>query len=207
MLTILQLMLITTLGLPAEFNESSFCLFYFQDNVRNLATTMRIKTLSTFWRNKVIEPLQGFLAQGLSGKKLALSLALGVTLGTFPMLGATTILCALTALILKLNMPVIQFANYLVYPLQIILLVPYYQLGDLIFSAEQTINLAALQNMLAGGTYTEMMTMLMDTTLYAIGAWLLISPPILALLYVGLKPALVRLNTQSSRIKFLRRLP
>ncbi|MGD8948490.1 MAG: DUF2062 domain-containing protein, partial [Desulfobacterales bacterium] len=63
--------------------------------------------LQELWRKKIIEPLNGFLRQGLSAKKLTLCLALGITIGTFPVLGMTTILCTLAALIFKLNMPVI----------------------------------------------------------------------------------------------------
>lgn len=147
----------------------------------------------------------GFLTQGLSNQKLALSLAFGITLGTFPLLGVTTILCTLAALILKLNLPVIQFANYLVYPLQILLLVPYYHLGNLLFDAQQNIEFNTLRNMLTGSTLKEMITMLVESTLYAVGAWLLISPLAMVLLYTGLKPALVRLNFSSSRLKYYRR--
>ncbi len=147
----------------------------------------------------------GFLTQGLSSQKLALSLAFGITLGTFPLLGVTTILCTLAALILKLNLPVIQFANYLVYPLQILLLVPYYHLGNLLFDVQQNIDFNTLRNMLTGSTLKEMITMLVESTLYAVGAWLLISPLAMVLLYTGLKPALIRLNFSSSRLKFYRR--
>ena len=166
---------------------------------------MKKTPFASFWRQKVFEPLQVFLSQGLSCRKLALSLALGVTLGTFPVLGVTTIFCALIALILKLNMPVIQFANYLVYPLQIILLVPFYHLGDLIFSAQQNIDFGALQNMLTTGTSREMITTLLESTLHAVIAWLFISPLMLALLYTGFMPLLNRLNARSSRFKFFDR--
>ena len=155
--------------------------------------------------NKVTSPIQAFLTQGLSSKKLALSIALGLVLGTFPVLGITTILCMLTALTLKLNMPVIQFANYFAYPLQIVLLVPYYKLGDLVFDDRNNINFDTLKNLLTGNTYKEIITMLLDSTLNAIGAWLLISPLALALLYTGLKPLLVRLKSNASDLKLKRR--
>lgn len=161
--------------------------------------------LAELWRKKIIEPLNGLLKQGLSAKKLSLCLALGVTIGTFPVLGMTTILCTLAALIFKLNMPVIQFANYLVYPLQIILLVPFYYLGDLFFNAQHRIDVDTLRTMLTESTGKEMVMNLLDSTLYAVGAWLLISPLVLALLYKALNPVMVRLNLTSSRLRFLRR--
>lgn len=77
---------------------------------------MRNKLLLGVSLKKVTESLGDFLTKGLSSEKLALSLGFGITFGTFPMLGVTTILCTLVAIVLKLNLPAIQFANYLVYP-------------------------------------------------------------------------------------------
>lgn len=154
---------------------------------------------------KIIEPLKRFFKQGLSCKELALSVAIGVTIGTMPVLGATTALCALAAIVLRLNLPVIQFANFLVYPLQIVLLVPFYYLGDLFFGARGALRFNSLKEMLTGTTYKETMIMLFDSTLNALGAWLLISPLVLILLYSALKPVLVRVNSRSSRLRFIRR--
>jgi uncharacterized protein (DUF2062 family) len=166
---------------------------------------MRNKTLTTFWSKKILGPLMGFITQGLSIQKLTLSLAFGITLGTFPMLGVSTILCTLAALTLRLNMPVIQFANYLAYPLQILLLVPYYHIGGLLFNVQQNIDFDIIRHVLTGSTQKELVTMLLESTFYAIGAWLLISPLLLALLYTSLKPVLVRVKFSMSRFKFSRR--
>ena len=166
---------------------------------------MPTKTVRTFCKRKIVEPVKRFLAQGLSSRELSLSIAFGVTLGTIPVLGMTTILCSLAAIVLRLNLPVIQFANYLVYPLQIALLVPFYYLGDLFFGARQDMRFDTLKDVLAGIPNKETMTMLFDSTLNAVGAWLLISPLILMLLYAALKPMLVRIKSRSSRLKFIRR--
>jgi uncharacterized protein (DUF2062 family) len=163
------------------------------------------KTAPTIWKRKIIDPLHNFLRLGLSSEKLALSIALGITLGTFPVLGMTTFLCMLAAFTLRLNLPVIQFANYFVYPLQILLLVPYYRIGGMVFSTRQNIDFDKLSHVLTGSTYKEVITMLFESTLNAIGAWLLISPLVLLMLYASLKPVLVRLTSRSSRIKFIRR--
>ena len=63
----------------------------------------------------------------------------------------------------------------------------------------------ALKDMLTAIRHKETMTMLFDSTLNAIGFWLLISPLMLALLYAALKPVLVRINSRPSRLKFKRR--
>jgi hypothetical protein len=162
---------------------------------------MRNKLVPAFWSQKVIRPLLSFITQGLSAQKLALTLAVGIILGTFAVFGVTTILCTLAAFILKLSLPAIQFANYLVYTLQIILLVPYYQLGDLLFSAQQSINLNAFSDMPSGGNPKEILTIMLESTLYAVGAWLLLSPVILALLYTGVKPVVLWLKSSTPKFK------
>ena len=154
---------------------------------------------------KIMGSIHHFLKQGLSCEKLAFSIALGITLGTFPVLGVTTVLCMLAAFAFRLNLPVIQFANYFVYPLQIVLLVPYYRLGGLVFNARQNFDFNTLKKVLTQSTPQETITMLLDSTLNAIGAWLIISPLALALLYTGLKPILIRFKSSSARLKLIRR--
>jgi uncharacterized protein (DUF2062 family) len=61
--------------------------------------------------NILIRPLIDLLRQGISPKKLALTIALGFWLGVTPVLGSTTILCTLAAVALRLNLPAIQLVN------------------------------------------------------------------------------------------------
>src|SRR6202451_1966790 len=84
---------------------------------------------------RLVRPVLDLLRQGVTPEKIALSLALGVALGVFPVLGSTTALCALAALVLRLNLPAIQIVNYFVYPLQIGLLIPFFRLGERLFRA------------------------------------------------------------------------
>jgi len=74
------------------------------------------------------------LGQGVSPRRLALTIALGFAIGCIPVLGIPTALCAVVALALRLNLPAIQAANYAVMPLQLLLIVPFVRLGGWIFS-------------------------------------------------------------------------
>jgi steroid 5-alpha reductase family enzyme/uncharacterized protein (DUF2062 family) len=87
------------------------------------------------FHGRLLRPILDLLRQGVTPKKIALSLALGVALGVFPLLGSTTALCAVAALVLRLNLPAIQVINYFVYPLQIALLIPFFRLGERLFRA------------------------------------------------------------------------
>jgi hypothetical protein len=72
---------------------------------------------------KAIERLKSaitaMLRKGTAPEQIATALTLGAVLGTFPVLGLSTLLCVLAATALHLNQGLIQAANYAVYPLQI----------------------------------------------------------------------------------------
>jgi uncharacterized protein (DUF2062 family) len=81
----------------------------------------------------VVNPIAGQLRQGITPEKIALSLALGLVLGCFPILGAATLLCTVAGVALGLNQPVIQTVNQAAYPLQLALLIPHYRAGEWLF--------------------------------------------------------------------------
>jgi uncharacterized protein (DUF2062 family) len=70
-----------------------------------------------------------WLTQGISPRRLALTLALGFAIGCIPVLGIPTVLCALVALAFRLNQPAIQAANYAAMPFQMALMIPFTRLG------------------------------------------------------------------------------
>ena len=76
-----------------------------------------------------------WLREGVSVETLALSVALGFVLGICPLFGVPTVLCGIAAVVLRLNFPALQLVNYLVYPLQLLLLWPFARLGKLLFGA------------------------------------------------------------------------
>jgi uncharacterized protein (DUF2062 family) len=84
----------------------------------------------SWWQRRVVAPIVAQLKQGITPEKIALTIALGILVGIFPILGLTTILCGVTAVVLRLNQPIIQLVNYLVYPLQLALLIPFYRAGE-----------------------------------------------------------------------------
>jgi uncharacterized protein (DUF2062 family) len=79
---------------------------------------------SSFLNEKVIQPIGNLLKQGLSPTKLASVLALGMTLSIFPIIGTAA------ALMFRLNLPAIQIANYLAFPVQMILFFPFVEIGE-----------------------------------------------------------------------------
>jgi uncharacterized protein (DUF2062 family) len=115
------------------------------------------------------------LRQGMTPREIAWTLALGSALGVFPVLGTTTILCALTSILFKLNLPLMLVANYLVYPLQFILLLPFYRLGGWFFNASlPSLSLSQVLQTLRHDPFASL-SLLGGLTWHAVAAWCLVA--------------------------------
>jgi uncharacterized protein (DUF2062 family) len=142
-----------------------------------------------FYR-RVLDPILELMTQGLTPEKIALSLAFGMVLGIFPILGSTSILCAVAALIFRLNLSAIQLVNYLIYPLQFLLLIPFLRLGEKLFHATPLRLSVAQMLAMAHADPKHAIATLWLAGLHAMAAWLLIGPAAIWLLYFLLSRAL-----------------
>ncbi len=82
-----------------------------------------------FLNTKLLEPIRQQLTQGVSPLGLARTCAAGATISIIPLLGVTTTLCVLVGVRFKLNQALIQVVNYLLYPIQILMLPVFLILG------------------------------------------------------------------------------
>lgn len=92
----------------------------------------------TWLYRRVALPILALLRVGASPERLAWSLALGIVVGINPVLGSTTLLCLLLAFLFRLNLAASQITNHLVYPLQLVLLLPFLRLGTRVFGTART---------------------------------------------------------------------
>jgi len=146
-----------------------------------------------FLQCRLLNPILGLLRQGITPEKIALSIALGITLGVTPVLGSTSILCLLTAVVLRLNLPAIQLVNYFAYPLQFVLLIPFIRAGEWIFAVEPAkLSLARIVNLIRTDVWAAI-GILWTTTMHALVAWFALGSLASLLLYLLLAPALRRL--------------
>ncbi len=150
-----------------------------------------------FVYRRVVGPIVALLTQGITPEKVALSLAFGIVLGIFPVLGSTTILCAAAALIFRLNLPAIQLVNYLIYPLQLFFLLPFIRLCEMLFrAAPLQLSLAQILAM-ARADLPHAVATLWLAGVHGMSAWLLIGPPAILLLYFLLSRALRQIAASS----------
>ena len=128
-------------------------------------------------RRKIWDPLAHLLRHGMAPSQLAMSVALGAYLGVIPVLGVTTLLCTLVALPMRLNLVAIQAVNWLVYPLQIILILPFFRGGEWLFrQPAMPLSPEELVAMLKQDAWGSMQT-LWSTTWHAVVFWMLIGLP------------------------------
>ena len=138
--------------------------------------------------------LLDWLRTGLAPRQLAFTLALGFAIGCIPLFGVTTAICAVLALVLKLNMPAIQAANYLALPFQFVLLVPFLKLGQWLFSTGTlTVSRAQVLAQLEAAPWQA--TMRFGGVFgHAMLAWLMLAGPALMLMTLLLTPVMHRVS-------------
>ena len=82
---------------------------------------------------RVVLPILALLRMGATPEKLAWSIALGLVVGLNPLLGSTTLLWLALAAIFRLNIAASQLANHVMYPLEILLAIPFLTWGARVF--------------------------------------------------------------------------
>jgi uncharacterized protein (DUF2062 family) len=92
--------------------------------------------LRAWLKQKVSDPLLALLTRGLSPQDLSLAVVVSLGLGINPIIGSTSLLCLVAGRLFRLNHLVMQTVNYLAYPLQFLLLVPFVRLGEMVMGAE-----------------------------------------------------------------------
>jgi uncharacterized protein (DUF2062 family) len=146
-----------------------------------------VNTIYQYFRKlyttRVLIPVSNIRKQGFSAETLALSISIGIIGGAFPAIGFASYICLILTLAFKQNIIIVQVVNWLVYPLQILLIIPFMKLGYSIFTGgELTITLhqvvAAFQSGIMNG-----IKLIGIISLYGIIAWAVIAIPTLFILY------------------------
>ncbi len=136
-----------------------------------------------FLRARVGQPLVGLLRQGHTPEKIALSVALGITIGLFPIFGTTTLLCVVAAIVLRLNHPAIQITNQLMYPVQIPLIVVFIRIGESMLGHAPIPFSAALMMAELRAHPTTLFERFGTVGLHGILGWMVVAPLVAGLTY------------------------
>ena len=154
----------------------------------------------SFFYRKLVLPIIDLMRQGITPEKIALSLAFGIGLGVFPVLGSTTILCTVAAIVFRLNLPSIQLVNYFVYPLQLALLIPFLRFGEVLFRSQHvSLSLSIIFESIKRSVWQTTKTY-WTVGWHAMVAWCLVGPPAIWILYLVLAPVMRRLAMASGTL-------
>jgi uncharacterized protein (DUF2062 family) len=148
----------------------------------------------SFWQRRVVAPLRAQLTQGVTPDKLAATLAVGTACSLFPFLGFTSLLNLAVGFALRMNQPVLQSLNQLLGPLQIVLILGYLRLGEIIWrDPAMPFTVSGMVETFSGRTLVEFLRIFGRAGLHAFTAWALTAPLLIAALYFTLRPAMRRL--------------
>lgn len=137
----------------------------------------------SFLARRVVAPIVRQLKQGVTPEKVALTIALGLVIGVFPFVGATTILCGVAAAALRLNQPIIQLVNYFAYPVQLIVMIPFYRAGESLFNRpHMPLSLPMLLERFRADTW-RFLADFGVITLQGIAVWCLLAPVVAFAIY------------------------
>jgi|TARA_B110000037_G_scaffold26369_1_gene30925 uncharacterized protein (DUF2062 family) len=78
----------------------------------------------------IVQPVVNQLKQGTTPEKLSWSISLGATLGIFPIMGSTSVVCLVIGHIFKLNQAVIHLFKTLTYPIHLPMILVFIHLGE-----------------------------------------------------------------------------
>jgi len=149
--------------------------------------------LKRFWRERILALIVAQLRQGITPGKIALTVALGFSLGIFPIIGASTALCLLAGFWLKLNQPLMLVVNSFTVPLQPPMVLVFVRIGEWMLQAPRvTFSIPELFRKFFASP-AGFMREFGVTGLHGILAWLVIAPFITAIICCLAHPPLKRL--------------
>lgn len=122
--------------------------------------------------------------QGLTPIELTQSIVVSGLISTIPILGVSTFL--LTALSLKrnLNLPIMIAQSYIMWPVQIVMIVPFINIGEFIFSIPKTNHSAQEIITSFQNSFFTTLSHLSFELLCGFGGWLLTAVPFSIVLYL-----------------------
>ena len=144
--------------------------------------TEPVKQLWTRIFSPVRKRLNAIVSSGLTPQKLALTVCLGTAIGILPLVWGTTLICLLLAHVFRLNHVALQSVNYLLYPVQLALLVPFFNLGDQFFNWGPPIPPNILSTLIHEHRLSSI-SILGWITLKSLAAWLVTVLPVAVIAY------------------------
>jgi uncharacterized protein (DUF2062 family) len=133
--------------------------------------------------NKVKDKTTALLKQGLTPKQLTQSIIVSGLISTIPILGVSTFMITTVSLKQKLNLPIMIALSYLLWPVQILMIIPFIRVGEFIFSVPR--NHHTVEEIISSfqSSFFQTLSHLSFELLCGLGGWLLTAVPVAVLIY------------------------
>ena len=152
------------------------------------------------WRRWLIAPIKAQLMQGMTVDRVSWTIALGVVLGVFPIMGSTTLVCLLAGWAMNLNQALLHVFKTVVYPLHLALILVFIRLGERLYGAP-----------LIAFSIPQLLTRFKQDPLqfardfgfaawHGVSAWLLIAPLAALLIKMSVIPVVSRLAAKHKEV-------
>ncbi len=124
------------------------------------------------------------MRQGLTPNELSQSIIVSGLISTIPILGVSTFMITTVSLKSKLNLPVMIALSYLMWPVQILLIIPFIRIGEFIFSVSP--NHHSVEEIISSfqSSFFGTLNRLSFELLCGLGGWLLTAVPIAVGIYL-----------------------
>lgn len=145
------------------------------------------------WPRWLVAPILSQLSQGTSPDKLAWSVAAGMVIGIFPIMGTTTLLCFVVGCFSGLSQPVTHVSRAVVYPLHLLLILPLIRLGERLYGVPLLrLSIAEMVASFRNDPWQFARDFGMAAW-HGVSAWLLLAPGLALLIKWGSTPLLAKL--------------
>lgn len=134
--------------------------------------------------NSLKDKITVLFKQGLTPNELSQSIIVSGLISIIPILGVSTFMITTISLKSKLNLPVMIALSYLMWPVQILLIIPFIQVGEFIFSVPRNHHtveeiISSFQN-----SFFQTLSQLSFELLCGFGGWLLTTVPLAVVVYL-----------------------
>lgn len=132
--------------------------------------TIKLKTVALF-------------KQGLTPIQLTQSILVSALISIIPILGVSTFLLTVLSIKRNLNLPIMIAISYILWPIQLLMIIPFINIGEFIFSIPQSNHSA--QEIIASfqESFFGTLSRLSFELLCGFGGWLLTAVPFFTLVY------------------------
>ena len=134
--------------------------------------------------HKVKDKTTTLLKQGLTPKELIQSVIVSGLISIIPILGVSTFMITTISLKSKLNFPLMIALSYLMWPVQILMIIPFIRIGEFIFSISP--NHYTVEEIISSfqNSFFQTLSQLSFELLCGLGGWFFTAVPVAVGIYL-----------------------